>query len=127
MENDDFKNLSELLKLFKDRPYHLAKYLLNNSALTDEFIQKISIDKLSKDIEKDSNDIKPLFFNDINQMTEHFNSFLSDIHLLDKNKTKNELMIELNNKLNESINNEMFEDAARIRDYMMRNNIKRLK
>jgi protein-arginine kinase activator protein McsA len=32
---------------------------------------------------------------------------------------------DLNNKLDDLIKNEKYEDAARVRDYMIRNNIKR--
>ena len=28
--NEDHKNLIALLKIFKNRPYHLAKYLIDN-------------------------------------------------------------------------------------------------
>ena len=42
MENEElYRSLVILLKMFKNRPYHLAKYLVENSALTDEFIKKL--------------------------------------------------------------------------------------
>ena len=36
-----YKNLVILLKMFKNRPYHLAKYLTDNTAFSQEFIKKI--------------------------------------------------------------------------------------
>jgi len=51
------KKLITLLKLFKNRPHHLAKYLIDNDALNSEFtnslinsnkISKISKDKIDK-------------------------------------------------------------------------------
>ena len=36
------KNLISFLKLFQNRPFHLAKYLLENNGLNDEFIDKIT-------------------------------------------------------------------------------------
>ena len=43
------KSLVVLLKMFKNRPYHLAKYLIENSALNNEFINKLTkSDKLKK-------------------------------------------------------------------------------
>ena len=42
------KNLITLLKIFKNRPYHLSKYLLDNSAFDNSFLNKIkNSDKLS--------------------------------------------------------------------------------
>ena len=48
-EDEEFKkNLINLLKLFKDRPYHLAKYLITNSAFNNSFYNKIlKSDKLN--------------------------------------------------------------------------------
>ena len=39
--NEFQNNLINFLKLFKNRPYHLAKYLIDNSALTKDFYNKI--------------------------------------------------------------------------------------
>jgi hypothetical protein len=47
-EEDEFrKNLVNFFKLFKDRPYHLANYLIDNFAFNKSFINKILMsDKL---------------------------------------------------------------------------------
>ena len=43
MKNDDlYNNLVTLLKMFKNRPHHLAKYFIENSSLDKDFIRKIS-------------------------------------------------------------------------------------
>ena len=34
-----YRNLIAILKLFKNRPYHLAKYLIENDAFTDKFLK----------------------------------------------------------------------------------------
>ena len=48
MNENKHKNLILLLKLFKNRPYHLSKYLLDNDAFTEDFLNKIKVsDKLS--------------------------------------------------------------------------------
>ena len=44
-----------------------------------------------------------------------------------KNKTPNEIELELNEKLDNFILDEKYEDAARLRDYMYRININRNK
>ena len=133
MENEDiYKNLVLLLKMFKNRPYHLAKYLVDNSALTDDFIKKIrNSDKLKEISDEEKNEQKflpapvPVYFVDISQMENFYNSLTDDIKSLSKEKGIEQITKELNEKLDNCIKSEKYEDAARIRDYMDRNGIKR--
>jgi cysteinyl-tRNA synthetase len=131
MDNENlYKNLVILLKMFKNRPYHLAKYLIDNSALDLNFISKIeNSDKLTdltseKEVKKDHS--MPVQFNDISQMMEFYDSFIDEISQSDKKKTKEELTKNLNDKLNSFIKNEKYEDASKIRDYMYNLGIKRI-
>jgi hypothetical protein len=133
MNQDDkeklYKNLITLLKLFKNRPYHLAKYLSDNSAFTKDFLEKImDSNKLAslQAEEGENNMIMPIYFNDISQMNDFYNSIMDDINLLSAEKTKEEITSEINNRLNDCIKKESYEDAAKIRDYMNRNGIKRI-
>jgi excinuclease UvrABC helicase subunit UvrB len=135
MENEDiYRNLVILLKMFKNRPYHLAKYLVENSALTNDFINKLkNSDKLKElsDEEKTSEQKflpapVPVYFVDISQMENFYNSFVDDLKQLSKEKGVEQVTKELNEKLDKCIKDEKFEDAARIRDYMNRNGIKRI-
>lgn len=125
MENEDlYRNLVIFLKMFKNRPYHLAKHLIENSALTSEFITKISENTKLKEIEDDRADdsrLPVIYFADINKMNEYYNS------LTEENRTKSPEEIErsLNEKLEQLIHEERYEEAARLRDYMNRNKIKR--
>lgn len=130
MKNDDddfYQKLVTLLKAFKNRPYHLAKYLIENSALNEEFITNISksdkIKDIQKDIEENGMNLPSIQFNDIGKMQEYFNS-LSKIS--EKEDIK-ELTKELNQKMNELINEEKYEEAARLRDFMINKKIKRNK
>ena len=129
MHNDDFyNNLVAFLKMFKNRPNHLAKYLLDNSAVNKDFLKKISNNDHLKSLS--TNDEKltsPIYFADINKMNDYYNSFTDDIKKLNKGKTPEEIEDEMNDKLNSLIFNEKYEDAARLRDYMQRNKIKRNK
>ena len=133
MENEEiYRNLVLLLKMFKNRPYHLAKYLVENSALTDDFINKIkNSDKLKEISDEEKNDQKflpapvPVYFVDISQMENFYNSLTDDIKSLSKEKGIEQITKELNEKLDKCIKGEKYEDAARIRDYMDRNGIKR--
>jgi len=133
MEGEDvYKSLVTLLKMFKNRPYHLAKYLVENSALTNEFITKLkNSNKLKELSAEEKNEQKllppasPVYFLDIAQMDNFYNSFLDDLKELAKDKGIEQLTKELNDKLDKCIKEEKYEDAARIRDYMSRNGIKR--
>ena len=115
--NEDFQNnLVLFLKLFKNRPYHLAKYLVDNSALNKNFIDKImKSDKLEK---------SDKYFSDISQMNDFYNSLLDT---KDLKKSIEEIVKETNEKMDDLIKTEKFEDAARLRDYMNKHKIKRIK
>lgn len=129
MKSDDdfYQNLVTLLKVFKNRPYHLAKYLIENSALSEDFksnlLKSDKIKELQKEIEDNGMNLPAVQFNDIGKMQEYFNS-LSKIS--EKEDIK-ELTKELNQKMNELLKEERYEEAARLRDYMISKKIKRNK
>ena len=122
-----YKSLVLLLKMFKNRPYHLAKYMVDNSALNEDFIKKIlKSDKLKELSDESDNSDLPVYFVDISKMDEFYNSFIDDIKQISKEKNIEELSKELNEKLDTYIKDEKYEEASRIRDYMLRNEIKRI-
>ncbi len=128
MDNEDlYRRLVVVLKMFKNQPYHLAKYLIENSALTDEFINRLLSSGKLKELSsgKDMKLLESPYFLDITQMDNFYNSFIEDINDLSKEKSAEEVAKEINNKLDELIKQEKYEEAARVRDYMIRNNIKR--
>jgi len=134
MENEElYRNLVIILKMFKNRPYHLAKYLVENSALTEEFIKKLKNSDKLKELNEDEKSSEqkllpvpvPVYFVDISQMENFYNSFIDDIKQLSKEKSIEEITKDLNKKLDDLIKQEKYEEAARVRDYMNRNNIKR--
>ena len=128
MQNDDlYNNLVTLLKMFKNRPHHLAKYFIENSSLDKDFIRKIAENGKLKNLSNKEEDMNPIYFSDINKMNDYYNSFVEDIENILKNKTPNEIELELNEKLDNFILDEKYEDAARLRDYMYRININRNK
>lgn len=119
-----WNNLNLLLKMFKNRPYHLAKYLIDNDALNQDFLNKIErSDKLREFGESDETKFNNIYHTNISKMDEFFYSLLEND---EKKKTLEEITQELNLKLIECIKNEFYEDAARIRDYMRRKGIKKL-
>lgn len=125
MENEDlYRNLVIFLKMFKNRPYHLAKHLIENSALTQDFIIKLGDNARLSEIRMESSEdskLPVIYFADINKMNEYYNSLTEE----NKKKTSQQVEIELNEKLESLIAEERYEDAARLRDYMIRNKIKR--
>jgi hypothetical protein len=128
MENEDlYKNLVLLLKMFKNRPFHLAKYLIENSALREDFLKKISNSEKLKEFSQDDDLKSKNLFHDINQMNEYYNSLTDDIKKIGVSKTPEEISTALNLKLESLILEENYEDAAKLRDYMFRNNIKRIR
>jgi hypothetical protein len=121
------KSLVILLKMFKNRPYHLAKYLIENSALNNEFINKITkSDKLKKISDDSDKSIVPVYFVNISQMNDFYDSFIDDMNQISKEKSLEEVTKDINQKLDTLIKSEKFEEAARVRDYMMKSGIKRL-
>jgi len=128
MENEDlYRNFVIILKMFKNRPFHLAKYLIENSALTEEFIKKISNNNSLKELVESNDPKNKNLFLDISQMNNYFNSLTDDIKRIGNSKNPEETAAALNEKLESLINEERYEDAARLRDYMIKNNIKRIK
>lgn len=121
-EEKIYKNLHLLLKMFKNRPYHLAKYLLDNDALTKNFLLKVENSDKLKELESDDQKNSQIYLPTISKMEEYYNSFI-DTEI--KSKTLEEITEYLNIKLVEYIKNEKYEDAARIRDYMIRKGIKK--
>ena len=126
--NDElYKKIVTLLKIFKNRPYHLAKYLMENNAFNKVFINKISksnkLDEISSD--EEINKYLPNSFNNIQHMQDFYDSLLDEIKQISTNKTKKQLESELNEKLDSYIKLEKFEEAAKLRDYMSKNSIKR--
>lgn len=127
------KNLSTLLKLFKDRPNHLAKYLIENNALKDDFIFNIINSKKLNEIAP--NDISsyfsnmdnfPMDFSSFDDMETFYKSIIEehDIYSTIYTQTDNEVEITLNEKLKMLLSMEDYEQATVLRDFMLENNIK---
>lgn len=115
-------NLVNFFKLFKNRPHHLTRFLLDQDALTDNFLKKINNNSKLSNLENiDINE----YFKSIDDMKDHYSLYINDVEISRKKKTKEELIVELNLKIKEAIELENYEEAARIRDYMIRNNLKK--
>lgn len=111
MKNEKlFKKLVILIKLFNDRPNHLAKYLLSNKALNSDFLNRVETsNKLNKLDKLDK-------FSNISEIEDFFISLLDD-------DADDDIIIKYNIKLENLIKEEKYEEACKVRDYMIRNNI----
>lgn len=107
--------------MFKNRPYHLSKYLLDNDAFNQEFIDKI---KNSSKLSSMNTDISN-YFSSITEMEQFYNSLIEESRLPVK-VSKKSLSITLSEKLQQLIDNEKYEEAAALRDYMLSNGIKKI-
>lgn len=127
-KNKLYRNLSILLKLFKNRPNHLAKYLIENSAFSEEFtFNIINSKKLNGMTPKDAynyfsedSNYGPVYFTDFDEMDNYY------IDIIEDNNLKidlTELAKELNMKLRKYLTEEKYEEAAKVRDYMLKNDI----
>lgn len=120
-----YRNLTILLKIFRNRPNHLAKYLMENESFKEDFIKKIlNSDKLNKLNQDSTQDFfMDTFEEDYFSSFEEMDAFYLD--LLEKSSTKDNLKIEeeFNQKLRNHLQKEEYELAAKIRDYMIRNKI----
>jgi len=113
-----YHNLVKLLKLFQNRPNHLAKYLIDNLAFNDLFLKLLTESEKLNDL-----DSKTLpSFKDFEEMNDYYNIF--DDSYKSKKKSPEKILADLAKKLEEYIKLEKYEDAIRIRDYMTKINKK---
>jgi protein-arginine kinase activator protein McsA len=124
MGNFSTSNLLSLLKLFNGRPNHLAQFLLENEAFNDSFLKKLNKSSKLSNFKIDDKPFIPKF-NNIDEMKDYYNSFINEIESSIKKKTKEEIEKELSDKIKMAIESENYEEAARIRDYMIKNNLKK--
>lgn len=111
-------NFIRITKLFKNKPNYLTKFLIDNLAFSDEFIENVVSSEFLNKLNR-KNTMNKKDFVSFNEMNEFFNSILKEkISDIDKAET------EFNYKLLSLINDEKFEEAAKVRDYMVKNNIK---
>ena len=116
------ENLLTLLKLFKNRPYHLAKFLLENNAIRSDFLKKI--EKNSKLSEANASDIGDdhFYFTNISEMKAYYASLIEDLEAEGPDREK--IKSDLEELIKRAVEIEDYEEAARIRDFMFLNKLK---
>jgi protein-arginine kinase activator protein McsA len=136
--NDEIRdNLIIILKLFKNKPQYLIKFLLENNAFNEDFLRKVfdsvelnRLRTLNEDEEEECEE--DLFgdiphFKSIDDMNQYFKNIISNGYSLDEDNIYEKLNVELRNtlvtQLRKAIAEERYEDAADIRDRMHQLNI----
>lgn len=126
-EDKLYNNLVILLKLFKNKPYQLAKYMLENDAFKEIFLEKIinskKINEINDKIKGHDVVEEKLHFNNVTEMKKYQQELLQPIIFKDKEHNFENLQKKLNFQLLEALSKEDYEGAARIRDYMLMLNI----
>jgi hypothetical protein len=119
------RNLITFLKLFQNRPSHLAKYLLENDSFSDNFKNNvINSDKLDEfSLKYSQGELPTIYFLNFKEMLKFYENISNELNIdkLDNDKISDKL----NDRLDECIKHEKYEEAIKIRDFMIQNNIKR--
>jgi hypothetical protein len=122
--DNNYKNLITLLNAFKNRPNHLSRFLLENKAFTDEFLSKIESNEKLSNINLSKIGDESFYFSNITEMKSFYSSLVEDLELIKSKKDKETLKKDLLELLSKAILNEDYEEAARIRDFMIFNKLK---
>jgi len=113
-------NLASLLRMFKNRPHHLAKFLLENDAFRVDFLKKVESNKNLEKLNQSEIGDDHFYFTNISEMKSYFTTLVEDnfgeIESIKEQLEKN---------LSEAIINEDYEEAARIRDFLILNKLKK--
>jgi excinuclease UvrABC helicase subunit UvrB len=120
-----YNNLIVLLKMFKNKPYQLAKYLMQNDAFDDVFIEKLihskKLNEMDEKLRQQKNPFfeEPKHFNNFHDMRKSQSEILRPETKLLENKDLKKLEEDLNKQLQSAEEKEDYEKAVSIRDYML--------
>ena len=112
-----YEKFIKILSIFKNKPNYLAKFLIKNLAINDSFINKLNENNINIDTENLKID-----FNSISEMDNYYSSLIE----FDNDLNKEESEKYFNEKLKIAIEEERYEDAAYIRDFMKKEGIKKI-
>lgn len=110
-----YNNLVTLLKMFVNRPWYLAKFLIENGAMNKHFLKRIMNNKHLENFIDNAN-----FIDNISDMDEYYTKYIKKTNL-----SKEDQVEYFNRILNDLIKNDEFEDAIKLRDYMLNKKIPR--
>lgn len=99
-QHEKYELLANFLNLFQEKRWLLAKFLIDNNAINESFLKKISLDET---------DLVPDFDN-VNKLNDYFNRLIS--------KESETHRLNLESKLLELLDQERYEEAAKLRDWL---------
>lgn len=99
-DREKIEALSNLIAAFGDRRHHLAKFLIDNKAVTEAFLRGIDLHGHAR---RDD-------FVDISELEQHYGSIIG--------QGRSTAETNLDERLDRLIREEKYEDAARLRDYI---------
>lgn len=100
-KQDKYELLAALLSRFDNKKWLLSKFLIDNDAISDSFLKSINTENLSQET--------PVF-HDLTQLNDYLN------RLIDKECAVKR--IDLEKKLQELLQEERYEEAAKLRDWL---------
>lgn len=118
------KNLLILLNLFKNRPNHLCRFLLENNALDGKFLSKLEDNEKLSNVNLSKIGDQHFYFSNISEMKSYYSSLVEDLDSLKDGSDREKLKLDLLELIDKAILNEDYEEAARIRDFMIINKLK---
>ena len=120
------KNLITFLKLFHNRPLHLAKYFIENNSFNDDFKNNISNNRRLEMLSEKYQivELPNIYFLNFKEMLKFFENLSNELNI-DSESDREKLTDELNNKLDSLLKLEKYEEAIKVRDYMIQNSIQR--
>ncbi len=102
-QHEKYELLANFLKMFQGKRWLLAKFLIDNNAITDSFLKKINLE-----------DTEPITdFENIEKLNLYFNKLIS------KESENHRMSLEV--KLIELLEQERYEEAAKLRDWLKKN------
>lgn len=99
-QHEKYELLANFFKLFQDKRWLLAKFLIDNNAINDSFLKKINIEENEPVTD----------FENIEKLNSYFNKLIS--------KESENHKMDLEVKLLQLIEEERYEEAAKLRDWL---------
>jgi protein-arginine kinase activator protein McsA len=115
--------LIALFSMFENKPHLMAEYFLEydllKSSQKEQLLTNESLEEKTKEFKETGKIIKP-YFKNLEQMQKYYNDFFYQEEIQQKHpilgyKTRKESLL---NQLENAIQNEEFEKAAKLRDYI---------
>lgn len=109
----EIANLVMILKIFDGQPHNLVQFLIENNAITPSFRKKLKDSQSLSRMSKNGFSFEELNFSNIEEMKAYYESLLND-----ENGVLEDMIVEIQEKLKNSLLYEDYESAIRYRDHL---------